>query len=217
LAQGRLDAADAMIRRALGESQDPIGRARLLGAYVEIVLATGNTGDADAAADEFRATASELGTPFLRGQAARATGAVRLAQDDARSALLELRRAFNELNALGVRHDAARTRLLVAAACDALGDHDAARIESGAARSALASLGAPVATTDRATVAPDGLTRREREVLLLVARGKTNKVIAHDLVVSEKTVASHVSHIFTKLGVTSRSAATAYAYDHHLV
>ncbi len=215
LAQGRLDAADAMIRRALGEAQDPISRARLLGPYIEIVLATGDTADAEAAAEEFRATAAELGTPFLRGQAARATGTVRLAQGDARAALVELRRAFNELNALGVRHDAARVRLLIAEACDALGDHDAARIESGAARSVLASLGASAGTTEQA--APDGLTRREHEVLLLVARGKTNRVIAQDLVVSEKTVASHVSHIFTKLGVTSRSAATAYAYDHHLV
>jgi DNA-binding CsgD family transcriptional regulator len=64
-----------------------------------------------------------------------------------------------------------------------------------------------------------GRTRDDKtlEVLVLVARGNTNRQIAHQLVISEKTVASHISHIFTKLGVTSRTAATAYAYNHNLV
>ncbi len=218
LAQGRLDAGDAMIRRAVGEAEDPISRARLLGPYVEIVLAAGDTAAARTGADELRAAAVELGTPLLRALAARAAGAVLLAEGDAKAALIELRHAFNELNALGVRYDAARTRLLVAEACDALGDHDAAIMESAAARTALASLGPdPNTTTKHAASRPDGLTPRELEVLRLLAQGKTNRVIAHELVVSEKTVASHVSHIFTKLGVTSRSAATAYTYDHNLV
>jgi len=217
-AQGRLDAADAMIRRALGEVHDPISRARLLGPYVEIVLATGDTAAARTAADELRGAAAELGTPLLRAHAARAAGAVQLAEGDAQTALVELRRAFNEFNALDVRYDAARTRSLIADACDALGDHDAARLESGAARSALESLCVDLSTPgDSAVSAPGGLTQREIEVLRLLAQGKTNRVIAQELVVSEKTVASHVSHIFTKLGVTSRSAATAYAYDHSLV
>ena len=143
-----------------------------------------------------------------------------LAEGDANAALLELRRAFNELHALGVRYDAACTRLLVAEACQALGDLDGAGMESSSARSVLESLGAtPTLGTivQPAASPPDGLTERELEVLVLLARGKTNRVIAHELFISEKTVASHVSHIFTKLGVTSRSAATAYAYDHHLV
>ncbi|MDP9181772.1 MAG: LuxR C-terminal-related transcriptional regulator, partial [Actinomycetota bacterium] len=64
---------------------------------------------------------------------------------------------------------------------------------------------------------PGGLTARELEVIALVARGLTNRDVAQHLVISEKTVASHVSHIFTKLGLTSRAAATAYAYQHGLV
>ena len=62
-----------------------------------------------------------------------------------------------------------------------------------------------------------GLTGREVQVLKLVATGKTNRAIASELVISEKTVAAHMSSLFTKLGLSSRSAATAYAYEHHLV
>ncbi|HET9666105.1 MAG TPA: response regulator transcription factor, partial [Desertimonas sp.] len=216
------ETADAMIRRALDEAHDPISRARLLGPCVEIVLATGDTTTARDAAEELRQVAATLGTPLLRAHAAGAAGAVLTAAGDPKTALVELRRAFNEFNSLGVRYHAARTRLLIADACAALGDHDSAAIESSAARAVLETL-TSTATTVHATVAPGttsspgGLTQRELEILRLVARGKTNRGIAQELVISEKTVASHVSHIFTKLGVTSRSAATAYAYDHNLV
>jgi DNA-binding NarL/FixJ family response regulator len=217
LAQGRPDTADAMIRRALGESQDPMSRARLLGPYVELVLASSDTASAGSAADELRAVAAEFGTPLLRAHAARAVGAVLLAEADANGALVELRRAFNGYNGLGVRYDAARTRLLLADACRELGDHDTAEIESSAARAALSSLTDAGSWPTGPADLPRGLTQRELEVLRLLASGKTNRGIAQELVVSEKTVASHVSHIFTKLDVASRSAATAYAYDHNLV
>jgi DNA-binding CsgD family transcriptional regulator len=220
LAQGRLDVADATIRRALGEAEEPMSRARMLGPYVEIVLAAGDTAAGGIAADELRGIAAELGSPFLRAHAARASGAVLLAAGTFEAALIELRRAFNEFNALGVRYEAARTRLLIADACQALGDHDAAGMESSSARSEFESLGATATLSAIAVQAdspPDGLTQRELEVLALLARGKTNRTIANELFISEKTVASHVSHIFTKLGLASRSAATAYAYDHDLV
>ena len=140
-----------------------------------------------------------------------------LAEGDANGALVELRSAFKWFNELGVRYDAARTRLLLADACRELGDHDTAEIDSIAARAVLREVGGEHGTIAPAGPLPQGLTQRELEVLRLLARGKTNRIIAQELVVSEKTVASHVSHIFTKLDVTSRSAATAYAYDHNLV
>lgn len=221
LAQGRPTPAEAMIRRALDEAQDPISRARLLPAYVEIVLDAGDTTAARHAAEELRDVAATLGTPLLRAHAARAAGTVLGAEGEPKAALVELRAAFHEFHALGVRYEAARTRLLLAEACAAVGDHDAAVMESNAARGVLDSLarreGLSTAIEPGRTSSLEGLTPREVEILRLVARGQTNRAIAQELIISEKTVASHVSHIFTKLGVTSRSAATAYAYDHDLV
>jgi DNA-binding CsgD family transcriptional regulator/tetratricopeptide (TPR) repeat protein len=219
LAQGRIDVAHAMMRRVLDETEDSMTRARLLGPSVEISLATGDIVAARSAAEELVGIATEVGTPLLRAHAARAKGEVLLAGDDTKAALIELRKAFNSYHALAVRYDAACTRLLIADACEALGDHDAADMESGLARAALAALGATTPNTPvtQADSQRGGITQRELEVLVLLARGKTNRAIAHDLFISEKTVASHVSHIFTKLGVASRSAATAYAYDHGLV
>jgi len=213
--QGRRDAAEASIRRALGEAEDPISRARLLDAFVEIVLAGGDVEAADRAAEELLEVATMVGTPMLRAQAARARGAILLATTETSAALTALRSGFRLFNDLGVRYEAARTRHLIAQACTALGDHDTAAMESTAADAALHELRTPL--VGDAAPLPGGLSGRELEVLVLLARGLTNRAIAEDLVISEKTVASHVSHIFTKLGVTSRSAATAYAYDHGLV
>jgi DNA-binding NarL/FixJ family response regulator len=218
LAEARVDVADATIRRVLGEHEDPMSRARPLSAYVEIVLVAGDVVAARVAADELRGIAADVGTPLLRADAARASGAVLLALDDARAALIELRRAFEGYHALGVPYEAARTRLLIAAACEGVGDHDAARMESTVARTQLDALGSSLSSSiDKAARLPDGLTPRELEILVVLAAGGTNRAIARELFISEKTVASHVSHIFTKLGVGSRAAATAYAYDHDLV
>ena len=199
-----------MIRLALDEAQDPISRARLLAPCVEIMVAAGDTTTGRGAAEELRQLAATLGTPFLHAHAARAAGAVLAADGDPKAALVELRRAFNEFNSLGVRYHAARTRLLIADACAALGDQDTAKMESSAARSVLEALTPTAAALNaiiepRSTSSPDGLTPRELEILRLLARGKTNRGIAQELVISEKTVASHVAHIFTKLAVTSRS------------
>ncbi len=222
LAQGRPDVANAMIRRSLDEAQDPISRARHLAAYVEVMLATGERTAARDAAEELRHVAAMLGTPLLRAHASRAAGAVLGAEGDATSALVELRQAFVGFHTLGVRYEAARTRLLIADACAALGDVDSAQMEMDAARDVFEALKPTAEALEAAgesgtTSSVGGLTQRELEILRLLATGKTNRGIAQALVVSEKTVASHVSHIFTKLGITSRSAATAYAYDHGLV
>ncbi len=220
LAQRRIDTADASIRRVLDEAVDPISRARVLGAYAEIVLAAGDVAAARDAAEELTAVAAELGSPFLKARAAHATGAVLLAEGRARDALQACRQALQQWTELEARHEAALTRVLIADACAAVGDTEGAELARSAARSTFERLGAApdLARLDGGDEPgrPDGLTSRELEVLRVLAEGKTNRVIAEKLFISEKTVASHVSHIFTKLGVSSRAAATAYAYDHDL-
>jgi DNA-binding NarL/FixJ family response regulator len=222
LAQRQTDVATAAIRRAEQEADDPLTRARLLGPYVEIVIAAGDVDAAQMAASALEAIAAELRKPYLEAVAAHATGMTLLAAGDPSGALVALRRAWRGWHQLEAPHDAARARVQIASACRALGDTDSADMELDAARSAFETLGA---VPDAAAVAalapgaaqrPGGLTARELEVLALVARGSTNRQIAEHLVISEKTVASHVGHIFTKLGLSSRSAATAYAYEHDL-
>ncbi len=214
LAQGRIDVAAAQVRRRLAESEQPIERARILCAAAEILIAADDIDGARAVADELTSVATELGSPLLRGHAALATGSALLAAGDVSGALVALRRAVGDWIELGAPYEQARTRLLIADACEALADLDSAEMERRAARSTLAALGGDVAPQRQ--LAP-GLTAREMEVLALVAQGKTNRAIAAELYISEKTVASHLNHIFTKLGLTSRSAATAYAYQHDLV
>jgi DNA-binding CsgD family transcriptional regulator len=212
LAQGRGDAAASSIRRVLAEAEGPVARARVLGPFVEIVLDAGDVAAARSAAEELGVVATELASPLLRAAAATAIGSVLLAEGDAEGALIALRRACRGWAELDAPYEGARSRLLVADACDALGDADGAHLERRAAEATLTALGAGGART----TLPGGLTGREAEVLALVAAGKTNRAIADALFISEKTVASHLSHIFTKLGVASRSAATAWAYEHGL-
>ncbi|MBA2326755.1 MAG: DNA-binding response regulator [Actinobacteria bacterium] len=224
LAQDRVDVADAAIRRSLHEAEDPITRARMLGPYVEIVLAAGDVDAARVASDELAVLAAELNQPFLDALTAHMTGMVLLALEDPTGALVALRRAWTGWRDIQAPHEAARARVLIALACRALGDADGSEMELDAARSAFAELGAApdVAWADSLSgVAPGkppgGLTAREAEVLALVAQGKTNRQIADQLVISEKTVASHLSHMFTKLDLPSRTAATAYAYENGLI
>jgi DNA-binding NarL/FixJ family response regulator len=224
LAQGDRAAADASIRRFLSEALSPIGRARALDAHIEIALAGGDVAAARAAVEELATVATTLGSPFLRAQASRAAGAVQLAESTAATAIALLRRAWHAFGELDASYEAARTRVLLARACRALGDGDGEAMELRAARSTFAHLNAAPdlaalempATIDEREL-PGGLTAREVEILSLVALGKTNRAIADVLIVSEKTVASHISHILTKLGLPSRAAATAYAYDHGLI
>jgi DNA-binding NarL/FixJ family response regulator len=126
--------------------------------------------------------------------------------------------------ALTAPYEMARTRVLMGIACRRIGDHDTGQMHLDAARTVFEELGATPDLTQLAKVtlktAPGAagiLTARELEVLRLVASGKTNRGVATDLFLSEKTVARHVSNILTKLGLSSRSAATAYAYEHDLV
>jgi len=221
LAQGRVDLALAAIRRALDEAEDPIARSRLLPACVEVMLEANDVETARAAADELDAVATRHAAPYLNALAAEASGAILLAEGDPRAALAKLRAAHRAWRELETPHQAARVRLLIGVACRELGDDGSAKLEFDAARGTLEELSAVPDLKRLARLAgsqsPGGLSRRESEVLALIAAGKTNRAIATELFITEKTVARHVSNIFTKLGLSSRSEATAYAFKHGLV
>jgi DNA-binding CsgD family transcriptional regulator len=224
LAQGRNDAAAASIRRALGETSDRLVRARLLPGYVEVMLAVGDTEEALRASRELEEISSGHGSVLLGALSAGARGAVALARDEAGDALGPLRHARQAFDELDVPYEAARVRVLMGLACRELEDEDTAALELEAARGVFLRLGAAPDLARLDSLSPDaasadahGLTPRELEVLRLVAAGKTNRAIAAELVLSERTVDRHVSNILTKLGVSSRAGATAYAYEHELV
>jgi DNA-binding CsgD family transcriptional regulator len=220
--QGHLESANATIRRIADEVQECCGRARMLEVYVEIVLAAGDVPAARAAADEFSQIAERYDSPFLHAASSRATGAVLLAEHNARGALSCLKQSWQTWCELEAPYEAARTRILAALACRQLGDEDTAISELTAAREVFEGLDAApdLARTDALLVRREQsspLTSREAEVLRLVASGMTNRAIASHLNISEKTVARHLSNIFIKLDLSSRAAATAYAYQHDLV
>jgi DNA-binding CsgD family transcriptional regulator len=224
LAQADTAAAGASIRRAVGEATESSKRVGLLPAYVEIMLATGNVQEARSASRELEEISAAFQSSMLGAMVAHSQGAVDLAEGEFRAALVALRHAQQLWHGLEVPYEAARVRVLLGLACRALGDNDTAELELEAAREAFADLGAApdLARVDALTrrdspVNAHGLTSRELEVLRLISAGKTNKAIAAKLVLSERTVERHVSNIFTKLGLSSRTAATAYAYEHRLV
>jgi ATP/maltotriose-dependent transcriptional regulator MalT len=222
LAQGKLNAACASIRN-LEQQVKTQARSRVLDAYVEIMLASGDVHSGRAASDELGTIASRVNTTFLRALASRSNGAVLLVEAKSAEALPVLRQSLELWRELDAPYDAARVRVLIGKACHDQGDEEQAAIELEAARRGFEQLGAlpdlsALDRSDQKTSASDSpLTSREREVLALIATGKTNRAIANKLNISEKTVARHISNIFNKLDLSSRSAATAYAYQHHLV
>ena len=219
LAQGQGDTAAATIRRALGEAAQPLRRANLLPAYEEIMLAAGEVEEARTGCAELEEIAGRYESTMLAALVAHTRGAVEFADGEPRAALVSLRRAGVTWQDLGAPYDAARARVLVAEACRALGDEDAAALELEAAREAFATLGAApdLARLDASRRHRYGLTPRQIEVLRLVSAGKSNREIAAALVISEHTVARHVQNIFAALGVSSRTAASAFAFEHDLV
>jgi DNA-binding CsgD family transcriptional regulator len=218
LAQGKLDAALASVRRANTEITEPLKRAALLPAHIEIALAAGEVDEARTSCIELHELAARYDSVMLEAIVAHAEGAVALAQGDASAALAKLRHAQRIWHELDAPYEIARTRELIARACATLGDDEACRLELEAARGLFAQLGA---APDLARLAPaaqkHGLSDRELEVLRLVSAGKSNREIAAALVISEHTVARHLQNIYTKLGLSSRAAATAFAFEHELV
>ena len=214
MVQGRINAAEAASRRLVESTHDRPGRTRALAAHVEIMLAAGDVAEARVASEELSAIAADLEARWLSRLAGRCRGAVLLAEGDARGALEALRSSRATPDDLEIPLEEARTRILVGLACR---DLDAARslLRRLGAESELLRLGA----LDRpaSSGGSHGLTPREKEVLKLFASGATNRAIGELLFISERTVDRHASNIYTKLDVSSRAAATAYAYEHDLV
>ena len=225
LRQNEIEAAAASIRRVVDETEDRPTRCRVLPAHVRIMLAAADLPAARESAAELTELSAALDTPFLAALADQARGSVELAAGNVSEALDALRAASASWKKLQVPYEAARARLLIALACRELGDEDTAGVELDAAKSAFRDLGArpdverveSLAPTTSAPADRHGLTPRELEVLRQIATGDTNRAIAEALSISERTVERHVSNIFHKLNVPTRSAATAYAYQHELV
>jgi DNA-binding CsgD family transcriptional regulator len=222
LATGRPDAAVGAVRRLLAEQPAPVQACGLLPAAVDVLLAVGALDEAGAASRALDDVAVHIATGPVQAAAAYAAGALQLASGDAAGALPYLRKAGQLWARADSPYDVARVRALTGRALAALGDPGSAQAELEAALTTFRSLGArPAADEVAALLAPAGppagLTPREVEVLRLVAAGRSNASVAAELVLSEKTVERHLSNIFAKLDVGSRTSAAAYAFEHGLV
>jgi DNA-binding NarL/FixJ family response regulator len=222
VALGRVDTGVAAIKRAVAEATGPVERSRVLLGAVEILLAAGEADVAADLAEELSDIADAFGCAALRGSATYAVGLVALSAGNADRVVAAARAAGAAWESLSAAYDVARSHALLGRGLQLLGEDDSALAELTAARDALSALGAGPAAHDvdaalRSTTAPGGLSVREVEVLRLVAAGRSNAEIAAELVLSQKTVARHLSNIFAKIDVRSRTAAAAFAYEHHLV
>jgi ATP/maltotriose-dependent transcriptional regulator MalT len=219
LAQGKREAALAAIRRSCAEVTEPLKRAALLPAHVEIALAAGEVEEARTACVELWELSKQYESAMLDAIVAHAQGAVALAEGEPTAALGSLRRAQRIWLELDAPYEVARARELIARACSTLGDEEAGMLELDAARELFERLGAApdLARISTPGAQLHGLSERELEVLRLVASGKSNRQIASTLVISQHTVARHLQNIYAKLGVSSRAAATAFAFAHELV
>jgi DNA-binding CsgD family transcriptional regulator len=221
LARGRTTAAVTAIHRLLAEAGGPVQRSRLLPAAIEILVAAQLLDEARGHSDELSKIASAFGISALRAMAAYAYATIELASGEIEEALGHGRESCRLWSDIGSPYEASRARVLVARALRELGDEDSATAELAVAGHGFADVGAApgVQQVDKllGRARPGGLTEREIEVLRLVAAGRSNPDIAHSLVLSPKTVERHLSNIFTKLDVPSRTAAAAYAHEHGLL
>ena len=221
LARGRTTAALSAVRRLLAEAHDPVHRSRMLPAAVEVLVSARLLDEARQNSDELTSIASAFGNSALRAMAAYAAATVHLASNETEDALSNARESCRLWSDVGSPYEAARARVVFARALRDVGDEDSATGELAVARSTFVRLAAApgIQEIDKllGRARPDGLTERELEVLRLVAEGRSNLDIARALVLSQKTVERHLSNIFTKLDVPSRTAAAAYAHEHGLM
>lgn len=224
LAQDDIDIALVGIRRALAETKGRLERLDLLAACVTITLAADDLDAAQSAVTEMALIAEVYDTAAVQAELAGARGAVALAEGDAATALPLLRSAAQWWREMEAPYAVAILSVLIGLACRSMGDEEAAQLELRSARETFARLGArpdlgriETLLKPPQPVASHGLSGREIEVLRLIAAGKTNHAIATELFLSERTVHRHVTNIFDKLGVRSRTAAASYGIQHHIV
>lgn len=221
LARGRSEQAVAAIHRVLSEQHDPVHRSQVLPAAIEVLISASEPQAAAPLVEELGQLGRDFGGTVLQAAASYAAAALAHATGEVDRALSCARRAAETWGRLDAPYEVARSRVLIGRQLRILGDDESAVADLSAARQMFAGLGARPAEHEVAALlggqkAPGGLSPREVEVLRLVATGKSNPEIAAQLVLAEKTVARHLSNIFTKLDVSSRTAAAAFAYKHHL-
>lgn len=222
LGGGRVEDAATVSRRLLGEITDPVHRSGLLPAVVEVLVASGDLEAGAKAVQELAQLAGSFECSALIAAAGAASAQLALARGDPAAALPAARAGLTGWARLGAPYEAARCRVLLGRALRLAGDEASAMGYLREARRTFADLGTAPAEREAAELlgqkdVPGGLSPRELEVLRLVAAGKSNPEVAAELLVSEKTVARHLSNIFAKLDVGSRTAAAAFAYEHRLV
>lgn len=224
LVQEQTEAAKMSINNALKETKAIKDRAGLLPATVRIMLVANQIEEARLATDELQKIATSFDVPFLYAELSHALGTVYFTEGDYRKALDHLQEAVKRWNDLDMPYESARSREIKGLAYRELGDHDSMEMELAAAKWVFEQLGA-VTELKRVNQFMNkelsshkyGLTLRELQVLRQLVSGKTNKCIAGELFISERTVDRHVSNIFNKLGLSSRVAATAFAIKHKIV
>jgi ATP/maltotriose-dependent transcriptional regulator MalT len=219
LAEGRVDLARGAIATCMATTPtNSLARSRLLPAVTQVAIADGNLVMAAAAVAELEELAARFASPFIQATLESARGRLQLALGAPPDAQETLRRALVLWQRLAVPYEVATTWTLLGEASEQAGDAAAASEAFATAVEQFDRIGAHFAVTAPPDDAdrPNGLTAREVEVLQLVAVGHTNQGIADELFLSVKTVSRHLSNIYTKIGVSSRSAATAFAFEHGL-
>jgi DNA-binding NarL/FixJ family response regulator len=213
--QGDSQTAWTDLRVALA-GEDRLGRMRLLRGAVEVALARDCLDEAEGHCRELEAGAEAFGTPGFRAWAVHARGAILVQRSQPADALDALQSALREYRTQKSRYETAEVYEWMAIAHKALGDDELAAADAATAEGIYGQLGVEPARVCGPT-SPGGLTKREIEILARIAGGATNRQVAQQLFISEKTVGRHLANIYAKLGVSSRTAAVTWAYANNVL
>jgi DNA-binding NarL/FixJ family response regulator len=214
-ARGDGDTAWTDLRVALA-GLDRLDRMWLLRGAVEVALARDSLDEAERHCTELESGAAAFRTPGFRAWAAHARGAILVRREQHAQAIEALQAALREYRTQQSRYETAQVYEWMALANQGLGNDELAAADAATAQNIYAQLGVEPAH-GCGTAVPNGLTKREMEILRRVAAGATNRQVADQIFISEKTVGRHLANIYTKLGVSSRTAAVAWAHDNNLL